>query len=434
MCGMPRSAMDFAVAITQDEPAVEAPAGDEPSPAEPASGTASPPEPATAAQLKPLLPAVEPPPQPVSQSPVTTVVRMERSPWPFWITAGLVGLGLLVGWIALRDRGPQVMAAFLPTPSPLPPTVTYTPTWTPIPSETPPPADTATPTPVPPPTSTPRPPRSHTVESGETLFGLSLIYRISAESIAEANGFGMDAPIQTGQALTIPWPSPTPQLESMIITINGEPVVADVTDCEIVTIQDGDSAYALSVNRSVPLEAIIQVNRQTADSIGLLQPGDTLCIPRIVYADTLPPTPGPSPTPLPTSLPGGTNLLYPVEGTQLVDGTPLLLQWTAVKDLAADEWYMVEMRDLDEDDAFPRRGFTRDTSFRVPASWRPQVAEERPMRWQVSIVQVNGRRSDGAFTYTYGGESSPPSHFTWLGAVSTPQPTLTPTATSTVGP
>ncbi|MEZ4519020.1 MAG: hypothetical protein R3C44_20110 [Chloroflexota bacterium] len=40
----------------------------------------------------------------------------------------------------------------------------------------------------------------------------------------------------------------------------------------IVTIQDGDSAYALSVNRSVPLEAIIQVNRQTADSIQLLNP------------------------------------------------------------------------------------------------------------------------------------------------------------------
>ncbi|MEZ4519019.1 MAG: LysM domain-containing protein [Chloroflexota bacterium] len=66
------------------------------------------------------------------------------------------------------------------------------------------PADTPTPTPIPLPTDTPRPPRFHTVESGETLFGLSLLYRISAESIAEANGFGMDSPIQLGESLNIP--------------------------------------------------------------------------------------------------------------------------------------------------------------------------------------------------------------------------------------
>ncbi|MEZ4519021.1 MAG: hypothetical protein R3C44_20115 [Chloroflexota bacterium] len=134
---------------------------------------------------------------------------------------------------------------------------------------------------------------------------------------------------------------------------------------------------------------------------------------------------------MPTSLPGGPNLLYPVEDVQIGDvNTPLLLQWTAVKNLADNEWYMVEMLDMSEDDSFPRRGFTRDTSFRVPGGWRPTIAEPRSMRWQVSIVQVNGRRSDGAFTYTYGGESSQPSHFTWIGAV----PTATPTPTSTPTP
>ncbi len=414
MCGMPRDAMAFAAAITAQAPA---------------DVTATP-----TVETQRVAEVSVAPPDTAEESPsvMRSVLREERSPWAFWVVAGLVGVGLLLGWLALRDRGPEVMAAFLPTPSPLPPTITYTPTWTPIPTETRPPEDTPTPTPIPPPTSTPRPPRSHTVESGETLFGLSLFYRISAESIAQANGFGMEAPIQSGQALTIPWPTPTPPLESMVIDINGEPVVADVTDCEIITIQDGDSAYALSANRGVPLDAIIQVNRQTNDTIQLLQPGDTLCIPRIVYADTLPPTPGPSPTPLPTSLPVGPSLLYPVEGAQVADTlTPLLLQWTAVKDLADNEWYMIELLDTGDDDAFPYRGFTRDTSFRIPGEWRPTLPEVRPMRWQVSIVQVNGRRTDGAFTYTYGGESSRPSHFSWLGAVptATPQPSLTPSPT-----
>lgn len=406
MCGLPRSEMPF------ESPAVE-----------------------TAASEAPASPATPPPPATKRVPPrvVESVLHERRSPWLFWIVTGLVGIGLLFGWLVLRDRGPQVMAAFIPTPSPLPPTVTYTPTWTPIPTETRPPEDTPTPTVTPQPTSTPRDPRFHTVESGETLFGLSLIYRVSAESIAAANGFGLDAPIQSGQNLNIPWPTPTPPLESMIITINGEPVVADAQDCEIVTIQEGDSAYALSVNRSVPLEAIIQVNRHTPDSIQLLQPGDTLCIPRIVYADTLPPTPGPSPTPEPTPLPGGPNLLYPVEGAQIQEeASSLLMQWTAVKDLAENEWYMVELLDVSEDDAFPRRGFTRDTSFRVPESWRPPVPELRPLRWQVSIVQVTGQRSDGTFTYTYGGESSRPRFFSWLGAAPTPTPS--PTATPTPEP
>lgn len=423
MCGLPRSAMDFARSITQQ------PEADDNQEVAETPVTVAPPVPVVPEETGDTARSETAPPLPPRVSPL----RAERSPWLFWVVTGLVGLGLLLGWIALRDRGPEVMAAFLPTPSPLPPTITHTPTWTPIPTETAPPPDTPTPTPVPPPTSTPRPPRAHTIESGETLFGLSLIYRISAESIAEANGFGMDAPIQSGQSLIIPWPSPTPPLESMIITINGEPVVADVENCDIVTIQEGDSAYALSVNRSVPLDAIIQVNRHTPDSIQLLQPGDTLCIPRIVYADTLPPTPGPSPTPLPTALPSGTNLLYPVEGAIIQDES-LLMQWTAVKDLADDEWYMVEMLDTGEDDTFPRRGFTRDSSFRVPADWRPQVPEERPMRWQVSIVQVNGRRSDGTFTYTYGGESSAPRQFWWLGAVPTSTPAPTPTPSPTPNP
>lgn len=412
MCGLPRSAMDFAETITAAGP-------DEPPP--PPTDVAPP-----AASFSTQATAA---PQ-VFES----VLEQHHSNWLFWGVTGLIGLGLVLGWLALRDRGPEVMAAFLPTPSPLPPTVTYTPTWTPIPTETQLPADTPVPTPIPPSASTPRPPRSHTVESGETLFGLSLIYRISAEAIAQSNGFGLDAPIQAGQALDIPWPSPTPPLESILIDINGEPVVADAENCEIVTIQDGDSAYALSVNRSVPLEAIIQVNRQTVDSIQLLQPGDTLCIPRIVYADTLPPTPGPSPTPMPTSLPEGPSLLYPVEGAQIDGAGGLLLEWTAVKDLAENEWYMVELLDTSEDDAFPYRGFTRDTSFRVPAQWRPAQPEQRSMRWQVSIVQVNGRRSDGAFTYTYGGESSRPSGFLWQGAIPTPTPTVTPTAVPTSTP
>lgn len=108
------------------------------------------------------------------------------------------------------------------------------------------------------------------------------------------------------------------------------------------------------------------------------------------------------------------------------------LQWTAVKDLEESEWYMVEMTDLDDLDSLPRRGFTRDTSLQLPSSWRPSVVESHQLRWQVSIVRVIRYRSDGLPIYSYGGESSEESLFTWLGAVptATPRPTETPTPQS----
>lgn len=343
-----------------------------------------------------------------------STVRETRSSVLFWIVTVVVLAALTGGWLALRDQAPEVMAAFIPTTTPLPPTITPTPTWTALPSDTPPPSATPPPTDTPAPTSTPRDPRSHTVAAGETLFGLSLLYRVSADSIAQGNGFDVNTPIQAGQSLVIPWPTATPPLESVLLEINGEQVLADATNCEIVEIQSGDSAYALSALKGVPLEAIITVNRQTQESIQLLQPGDTLCIPRIVYGDAIPPTAGPSPTPSLTPPPDGPALLYPVDGATIASASDsLLLQWTAVKNLADDEWYMIEMRDAGDRDSLPRRGFTRDSSFRVPVEWRPEGDAPRRMEWTVSIVRETGRRSDGGLIYTFGGNRSVASYFLW---------------------
>jgi LysM repeat protein len=410
MCGLPRPPAPEPPAAAE----VVAPQTAEPgAPAQDAPGVAAEPEP-------PAPPAV-----------FESTLRESRSSLLFWVVATLVALGLGAAWLALRDSGPAVMAAFIPTTTPLPPTVTLTPTWTPLPTETLPPSATPSPSQTPAPTSTPRDPRTHTVSAGETLFGLSLLYRVSADSIAQANNFDLNAPIQSGQSLVIPWPTATPPLESVLMEINGQPVMADATNCEIITIQSGDSAYGLSALKGVPLEAIIAVNRQTQESIQLLQPGDTLCIPKLLYGDTIPPTAGPSPTPSLTPPPGGPALLYPVVGAVVDTSDAIVLQWAAVKDLGPDEWYMVELRDLDDRDSLPQRGFTRDPSFDLPAEWRPEVEALRRMQWTVSIVQVTGRRSDGGFIYTFGGKSSLPAHFQWQGAVSTPTPTATPTPTVT---
>lgn len=346
------------------------------------------------------------------------------------LTAVFTLIIIVISGLILRFQGPVTAVALFPSATPIPPTLTMTPTWTPIPTETPRPTQTPTITPSPAPTLTPQPPQPHQVSAGETLIGLSLRYRVSIESIASENGVSADSPIQVGQTLLIPWPTPTPSLVPVAVEIKGETVIADPEGCDRYQAQSGDSLSGIAARYDVDFDLFLRVNRLT--DAYLLQPGDTLCIPKIVYGASLPPTPGPSPTPSPTSPLPGPYLLYPVNGAVVTppDGV-LTLQWVAVKDLTAAEWYMVELVDLDETDTPPYRGFTRDTAFQVPGDWRPDLPQTHLFRWRVSIVQMTGTRADGQFMYTYGGEDSVEANFSWLGAVPTPTPTVTPSPTVT---
>ncbi|RMG89308.1 MAG: LysM peptidoglycan-binding domain-containing protein [Chloroflexi bacterium] len=363
----------------------------------------------------------------------TSVMRERQSSATFWLTAVFGVIILISGILVWQYRDPNLNLALVPTVSPTSPPATSTHTPTPGPTETSPPTATPTITLTPLPTDTPRPPRLHTVASGETLIGLSLRYRITAESIAAANGFSVDAPIQAGQSLVIPWPTPTPPLVPVGIEINGETVIADPTDCQLYEVQPGDSLSGIAARYEIDFRLFLMVNRLSEDFI--LQPGDVVCIPQIIYGGTLPPTPGPSPTPSPTPLPPAPVPLFPPNHAVIDPPDRVItLQWAAVKNLAENEWYMVELADEDEIDSLPYRGFTRATSFQVPSSWRPTEPEQHLMRWRVSIVQVTGWRSDGLPLYKYGGQASEPSFFVWLGAVPTPTPTATATPVPTITP
>lgn len=389
---------------------------------------------AVAAVEEPLIEALAAPELPLAAGAlVFEAVMIERqSSATFWLTAVFAVIIVALGGLVLQYPA-SATVSFFPTLTPVPPTLTYTPTWTPLPTETSPPTDTPTITPTPLPTDTPRPPRFHTVAGGDTLFGLGLRYEVTADSIAEANGLPAGSGIVVSQQLLIPWPTATPPLVPVEVEIGGETIIADPTGCRRYEILGGDTLFAIAARERVDLRALMAVNRLTDQTI--LQPGDALCIPQIIRDGVLPPTPGPSPTPTPTSPPPGPQLLYPVrEAVVEPPEGPLVLQWAAVKDLNETEWYMIEVTDLTDVDSHPLRGFTRQTSFQVPGSWRPAVPESHRFRWRVMIVQVTGRRADGSFIYTFGGNPSQEAYFTWLGAIPTPTPPPTPTPTATPEP
>lgn len=352
-----------------------------------------------------------------------------RSHAVLWMTGFTFVITAILGSLVLR-YGEPVQLALAPSPTPIAPTSTLTPTATERTAVADAVVETPTVTAEPTATETLQPPRAHQVGEGETLFGLAYIYNVSMDVIAELNGFSVETPIQSGQTLQIPWPTATPPLVPVEIEINGEPVIADPTDCERYEIQEGDALSVIAARNNINFDLLLRVNRLTDQSI--MQPGDTICMPRVVHGEVLPPTPGPSPTPSATSFPPGPTLLYPTEGTVVEMGDePVVLQWLAVKDLAQDEWYMIELTDLDVVDQHPQRAFTRDNAFRIPSSWRPPLDEYHAFRWRVSIVNVTGQREDGGFIYAFGGRFSEDGNFVWKGAVPTATPTVTSTSTPT---
>ena len=365
--------------------------------------------------------------------PKSPTKKKSRTWLVYVITAVVIIFVILLGIFTVQTPAADAVAEQETVAVLLSPSATFTQEPSPLPANTEPPPATPTITLTPAPTNTLEPPRQHTISSGDTLFGLALQYRISLESILEANEMTQNSPIIAGQPLLIPWPTPTPPLEPVGMEFSGELVIADPVDCRRYDIVSGDSLNAIAARADIDYDLFLLVNRLTSESV--IQPGDTVCIPEIVYGATLPPTAGPSPTPSLTPPPPGPSLLYPVQEAVIEPPEGLVtLQWVAVRDLAQEEWYMIEVTDMEQLDAAPWRGFTRDNAFQVPSNWRPTIEEPHQMRWRVSLVKVTGFREDGLPIFTFGGQSSDDAFFTWEGAIPTPTPTNTPTVTPTPVP
>ncbi|MBP8000738.1 MAG: LysM peptidoglycan-binding domain-containing protein [Chloroflexi bacterium] len=367
----------------------------------------------------PIVPEDKPPLVILKPSAVHTPVpvRGRKRPLPlgpiFGVVLVLVVLlaVFVIPYPGTETEGTSVAAAGSPTVPIIP---TFTPTITLIPTETTTPTDAPTTTLTPAPTPTLQPPQNHVVAEGETLFTLGFRYNVTSDSIAELNGLGTNANIIINQTLLIPWPTATPPLEPVLVEIDGQFFAADASACtNPYIIQEGDSLVGIGNTQGVDFRVIIAANRLTETSV--IQPGDSLCLPEVEFLGSeAPATPGPSPTPGPTPIPDGPQLLYPIDETAISDPeTVIALQWVTVKDLASNEWYMVEIVDLTDVDSHPHRAFTRHTSFQLPGEWRPLDDGAHRYQWRVTIVNVSGRRDDGGFIYAPIGASSAPEHFTW---------------------
>ncbi len=193
------------------------------------------------------------------------------------------------------------------------------------------------------PTATPTEvlPITHTVAAGEHLGILALLYDVSAEEIARANGITTESILSIGQELTIPRTVATP---------------------------------------------------------------DYSPTPSAVPSETPTPTPTLTPTPLPTAtidLPptatplavrdyGQPLLLAPPDTASYTEQDTPLLNWTSVGILDEDEWYLVRLWYGPE---FTRvtSQMTRTASWRLPPELYPGPEGCAQFMWQVVVVRQRYR-------------------------------------------
>jgi lipoprotein YgeR len=101
----------------------------------------------------------------------------------------------------------------------------------------------------------------HTVQPGETLYGIARRYNVSLEALMGVNKIRDQQMIQPGLTLTLP----------------DKPESID--EYREYTVQKGDSLYGLAKKTGVPVKTILALNKLKLDS--LLKPGDKVKLEKI---------------------------------------------------------------------------------------------------------------------------------------------------------
>ncbi len=337
--------------------------------------------------------------------------RLSRAPrrlYPSPIILGLLGVLLSIGVLfTLIGTGtvpmPQAVVDLFDTPTP---TLTFTPLPTP----------TATVTPSTTPTATPtlEPPIRYTVQDGDSCLLIALINEVSVDSIIMLNGLGPDCVIAVGNAILVPRPSPTPAVRTTSAASGAGGPQRTSLPYPTYVIQGGDSCLGIAGQFGVTLDDFMNVNG--IGDCSIIQEGQVVYIPILQPSAT--PTLAATATPSPPATRAAPNLLRPTLGQSFAAGATLTLEWTAVGQLGAAEFYRVTVEDLTCN--CNRRYITASTqtSLALPPNLRPTEATAHIFSWTVELVRQTGVASDGQANYEAIGATSAVGTFTWTGTAS----------------
>ncbi|MCL5428978.1 MAG: LysM peptidoglycan-binding domain-containing protein [Chloroflexi bacterium] len=283
---------------------------------------------------------------------------------------------------------------------------------TPIPSASVSPTATLSPTPeTPTPTSTMQPtytPLAYSVQAGDDCSRIAAIFDILNQDIILANSLNANCDIFQNQILVIPQPTFTPTPVATATLGEAEATIA-ACETEDYVVQEGDSLSLIAVSRGVPIEAILEWNRLTTDSVFIGQRITIpFCMQTFVGGATVTPTLAP---PYPAA-----ELLLPADGEPFDSSNDTIsLQWASVGTLRNNEFYQVTVIDITGGQNRHIIDEVKDTSFIVPTSLRPTDGRPHVYRWSVVTVAQIGVDAEGLPVYVTGGPASETRVFIWTG-------------------
>lgn len=188
------------------------------------------------------------------------------------------------------DETAQALATYPPASPTLAPTVGLPPpaTETPVPAEAIAPA--ATETPQPPAETTPEEPQPsptpegglneqgeivHTVQPGENLFRIGLIYGVSWVAIAEFNAITNPDAIAEGQEIRIP-PTPQPTLTAAATTESRSPAAEPVAAAPLEAVLAQGTPAPVAADEDMPAEVAVELSAPAIEDTHTVRTGDTL--------------------------------------------------------------------------------------------------------------------------------------------------------------
>jgi LysM repeat protein/predicted nucleic acid-binding Zn ribbon protein len=224
----------------------------------------------------------------------------------------------------------------------------------------------------------------HTVQSGETLLGISGRYGVTVDQIKSANNLQSDI-IRVGDELIIPVP------ESVAET-DGNPTISSVFKYKV---QSGDTVVSIATRFGTQIEKILQANNMSPSD--LIRPAQILLVPveqvpSVVLASSE------AARTLDQSQQAvyeSPRLIGPQNAETIVSSEQILFRWISVDLLATNEWYVLRIWPLDGTLDLPPSIWTKTNSYRLSTEWAPPSGRSARYGWQVTVVRLLPDLGDG---------------------------------------
>jgi LysM repeat protein len=232
----------------------------------------------------------------------------------------------------------------------------------------------------------------HTVQSGETLLGISGRYGVTVDEIKAANNLQNDI-IRPGDELIIPVPESVAEADT-------NQTVSSVFKYKV---QSGDTVVSIATRFGTQIETILEANGLSASDF--IRPDQTLLVPveqvpsAVLASSEAARTLDQSQQPAYES----PRLIGPQNTETIASSEQILFRWISVDLLAPNEWYVLRIWPLDGTLELPPTIWTKTNSYRLSIEWAPPSGRSSRYGWQVTVVRLlpdvgNGREIQAAST------------------------------------